>query len=285
MMNFFALLAVLVGISVVMADKAAPVQKGTPKQLLEMVQSTSAKYSPYPKAENVKKSSNLRTESVQSGSGGATFKVHGYAETVAYGHKDCSHANWKDNTLLNTCAWSDRYLFYIRMSAMADPTNHNYYNSLNAFTTSDCSGSPMWSLPTTTKILICDAYKNLYHAIPYALDPMTDNLQGFALGVFKTQQSCQNPQRAASLLESTYQRLNRCVPSWDNSNTATFNGDFMYTSCTPEMITYTVYSSTDGTCTGTMTNYQITTSDMCANPNYSLEVYSGYLTWICESTM
>jgi hypothetical protein len=271
-MNFFCLLLVLLGVSLAFANHHAhgEMKLAGAAQLKNDFHSTKPKTVVMTEAPRRGKQGQLRTElSVELQS---MPKVNGWYETVTYNRNDCTRPWYKDIYVLNTCGWSAAYNAYVIAKVVADTVYRYYTTTIYIYDSNGCDNLTSQYV-NYASILLCNS-KNYNHVIDGPLNPWKDNLGGFALGIFNSQTNCQE-QNVDGLLEAGYQKLNHCWGSVE--------GDFMYTSCSAQTLVKNVYSSTDGSCTGTVNTYYMQQSDMCQAPDASLSVFGGYYTWVCEN--
>jgi hypothetical protein len=218
---------------------------------------------------NSPRKKNLRTENIDIEQ---LVKKDGWFETVYYDKSNCKHPNYKDVTALNTCGWSEDYDAYITKTAVANTDSHHYTVYDNVYTQNGCD-TLSYSTGESQPILICTNYM-LNHVIPQPLNPKTDNLNGFAAGVYDTATNCQ-ARTTTGLLEAAYQRLNFCWYAPD--------GDYKFTACSDGVLTYNKYETTDVSCTGPFTAYQVAQAEMCQAADSSLDTFQGFPNWVCEN--
>jgi hypothetical protein len=251
--------------------------KVTPEVLVRIANHYSAGkdlfFAPVPSSKNHLRTTTTTEANLASSSSYNVIKVNGYFEAVKYKKTACSYPLSKDLILLNTCGPAINDGAYVSYKIMADMTQtHLYYATQYFFSDSECQngvGVAYYEVP----ILKC--YKNsLAHVIKEPLNPKTDNLNGFAIGVFDTQANCQSASSPEGLLEAEYFRLQQCYQDYD--------GDRIFNSCQSNTLTVTTFTSTDGSCTGSSTVDTVLPSQMCANPSWDLSAFSGWLNFVCE---
>ncbi len=207
-------------------------------------------------------------------------KVYGYFETVTYtvnyGNGTCSNAVGKLLSVLNTCAPSAyHYGEYYRATVIAYPEGHTYYWYDQFFSDSSCC-NPIsdYVMEFADWILICEN-NTMEHVISEPLNPLTDNLGGFALLLYDTQSNCTNNDYTEGVLESMYGRLNYC-----------FQGDYgdeIYVSCSSTALVKQSFPSHDGTCSGAPVETIFSPNNICTSGNTTLsEMYAGWTNYQCE---
>ena len=215
----------------------------------------------------------LRQESVSLESTN-NVKMSGWFESVSYDptwYKNCKHPFFKNVVSLNVCGPSEDIGYYGILTAVAHPQS-NYYTLTQTFYTDSACSQEYSSFEYKNPILICrdDA---LFHVIPAPLNPATDNLNGFAYGVFSSASLCSQGD-GEGLLEAYYIKLNYCYE--------TDNGDVMWSSCDSNGLTEVSYSSTNGSCKGTGVPTTYTQADTCTDTD-SLFWFTGSPTFVCEN--
>jgi hypothetical protein len=219
--------------------------------------------------------SEVKLEAMSSNMKSGWFEMVEYSSTW---YKNCKHPQYKDNVLLNQCGYYAPMNMYLMLNIVAHP-NYNYYTFYYSFYSDSACSNLFYSGSENLPILICsDDY--YYHVIPQPLNPLTDNLNGFAFGVYDTASNCQAGEKTG-LLDATYMKLNFCYQ--DDS------GDYMYSNCsnTDGTLTQTTYVSTDGSCNqGVQSTVTWTSADTCSNTQNGMGTvgfYSGPTTFICEN--
>jgi Tfp pilus assembly protein PilE len=223
-------------------------------------------------------STNLREQSLTASSSQVVRKS-GWIETVAYDYtwyKNCKKPWFKDVAIVNTCGLSETGTDYGILSLQAYPDWNKYVLTQTYFSDSACTKPTGGYYTYSAPILIC-SYDELYHNIPAPLNPKTDNLNGFAYGIFTSQNSCLSGS-AEGLLEAFYLKLNYCYQTDSN--------DVQFTSCSSSALTQTTYSTNDGTCGGSATTDVWSSSDVCTNSSFGALTsgwwFSGPSTFVCE---
>jgi hypothetical protein len=214
---------------------------------------------------------NLRTESIATAASSGGIKVNGYAEFVGYKNADCTYPEGKDLLILNTCG-AGLEGGSTSFKVMADMTAHRYYATQYHYTDTQCATTPTETY-VDVPILHC-WHNSLFHVLKEPLNPKTDNLGGFALGIFNNQNDCTSG-TPTGLLEAQYLRLNQCYNAGNGS------GDLKFTKCQNNVLTARTYLTTDESCTGSSTVDDIYPSDMCTAP-WNLSAFSGWLNFVCE---
>jgi hypothetical protein len=219
------------------------------------------------------------------------FEEAYYTKTLSANPSKCASPNYKYTFGLNVCVpWNDgsSYVNYV----YADPAGNTYYVYEQDYTDSNCQVLDgdvylLWS----EYILICtdlpdptfddDFFYNdysLFNAIPFPLNPVTDNL-GVSYLQYNSQTNCQTNDYSVGVYESSYYKLNLCYGAGSTGNVD--SSDVMFTGCNSSTgLSMNTFTSTDGTCSGTWTPSSIMHSDMCAQDAFFL--YSmGWLNFGC----
>jgi hypothetical protein len=205
----------------------------------------------------------------------------GWFESVVYSqtwYKNCKHPWFKDVALLNACALSDDLTSYTTLSLVAHPNYNSYTVTQTYFTDSACT-QPSLTYSNSYPILIC-SYDALFHVIPQPLNPATDNLNGFAYGVFTDTATCSQG-TASGLLEAFYLKLSYCYESDE--------GDIMWSNCSniDGTLTQTTYNSVNGSCKdGVKSTVTWTQADTCSNGQSDVGsgwYYGGPVSFVCEN--
>lgn len=223
---------------------------------------------------------NLRMEKIALESSNNNVNKKGWFESVIYSqtwYKNCKHPWFKDVALLGGCYLSEDLSSYTTLGTVAHPNSNSYTVTQTYFSDSACT-QETGAYSDPYPILIC-SYDSLFHVIPQPLNPMTDNLNGFAYGIFSSTSTCQEGS-GDGLLEAYYMKLNFCYQ--DDS------GDLMWTNCsnTDETITMTQYSSTNGNCQGVVSTNTWTQADTCSTQQGMIGSgwwYGGPATFVCEN--
>lgn len=207
----------------------------------------------------------------------AEVNKKGWFESVIYSstwYKNCKHPWYKDVGLIGTCALADDLGNYTTLGVTAYTDSRAYYLTQSLYSDPACTQEVYWHTKSYP-ILIC-SQDTLFHVIPAPLNPKTDNLNGFAYGIYSSVSACTDGS-ADGLLEASYLKLNFCYQS--------DTGDIMWTSCTSSGLTQVTYSSTDGTCTGTASApVTWTSADTCSGTDLgSGWWFGGPSTFVCEN--
>lgn len=225
----------------------------------------------------------LREESMDlatASSSTTVVKKNGWMEVVAYDYewyKDCKHPWFKDVADLNTCGLSQDGTNYGMISVMAYPDWNKYVLTQSYYSDSACTQPTGQYVDYSAPILIC-SWDVLYHVIPAPLNPVTDNLNGFAYGIFNSVNNCTSGS-VDGLLEVYYLKLNFCY--------STSSNDVKFSSCSSDGLTVKTYSTTNGSCGGSAISTDVwASSDVCTTNGVSELTsgwwFSGPATFVCE---
>jgi hypothetical protein len=220
------------------------------------------------------------------------FEEAYYTKTSSSSPSKCAAPVFKYTFGLDVCVpWYDgtSYVNFV----YADPAGNTYYVYEQDYLDSNCQTLDgdvylLWA----EYILICtdlpdptvddDFFYNdysLFNAIPYTLNPVTDNL-GVSYLQYSSQTNCQTNNYAVGVYEATYYKLNVCYSAGSTGNID--NSDVMFTGCSSSTgLSMNTFSTNDGTCGGgTPTPSSLMHSDMCATNAFYL--YSmGWLNFGC----
>lgn len=230
-------------------------------------------------AKHSKAKPSLRSRSRVSVKESPIIKMYGSFEMVLYANGDCTDAVYKGVLGINVCTLSapDHSGQYTKGTVYAYPEWNYYEIDAQYFSDSACTNllsTDYTSLP----ILICDD-NQLDHVISEPLSPTGDNL-GYSFLLYDTQSNCANNNYQVGVTEAVYGLLGTCL----EGDSSTGEVDSVVSSCNSNQIVVDYYTSTDGSCTGTVTSDTLTASDVCTTSDSTLlDNYFGYSNFGCAS--
>jgi hypothetical protein len=235
-----------------------------------------------------KKSADIALESTSS-----YIRKKGYYEEAYYlninADGKCVHPAIKQMYGLNACvasAEANPPAPYAIGSIYADPTGNTYYLYEQWFSDSACT------MPVTNTyadyssfIAICDpAYQELDIVRSEPLNPTTDNL-GYSLFIYNTSPNCYTNNYENGVIEASYGKLNDCLQTSNPDDDPTA-GDLMFTSCSSTGFVINTYSSTNGTCAGTVETVTLDSTTACLTNDNTINGWAlGYLNYGCSTVV
>mmetsp|Transcript_7574 Transcript_7574/g.8256 ORF Transcript_7574/g.8256 Transcript_7574/m.8256 type:complete len:275 (+) Transcript_7574:41-865(+) len=226
------------------------------------------------------KKPSLRSRSRVSVKESPIIKMYGYFEIVLYANGDCTNAVYKGVLGFNICTLSadpDHSEQYTKATVYAYPEWNYYEIDAQYFSDSACTNLLSTDY-TTLPILICDD-SQLDHVISKPLSPTGDNL-GYTFLLYDTQSNCLTNNYQVGVMEAEYGILGTCI----EGDSSTGEVDSVVSSCNSNQVVINSYTSTDGSCSGTVTSQTVTTADVCENSDDTLlDNYLGYSNFGCAS--
>lgn len=217
---------------------------------------------------------------------GTHVRVNGYFERNHYPDPSRCRKLATDRILnvLNTCVKSSTQIYngmvggqmsytrlYLKITALANVHSHQYRVYYQYYTDTTCeTPHGNQTLMNIDPVLYCNA-GTMSH-FESALATPSEDRYDIVFGYFSTPAACAN-EIFSQMVVGSYWRLNYCVPG--------SVGDYKYTSCGGGTLTKIMYTSTDGSCSGTGTtiNYDVAAS-LCSSESI-FAPFIGYSRPVC----